>query len=196
MIYAGQVMDLEGSADLEALLAGNEVLGGNFLSRINMDLRETKGWSYGVRGSVNRLQHRMPYLLRAPVQTDKTGDAIAALKKHFTEFVSGKGVTPEELARTINGRVRELPGSFETSSSVLSQMQQDVLYGRPSDYVEKLADRYRSFDAAALDAAVRGAVDPNGFTWVVVGDKARVQPQLQKLRIPLTVIDAPKAAGG
>ncbi len=196
MIYAGQVMDLEGSADLEALFAGNEVLGGNFLSRINMDLRETKGWSYGVRGSVNRLQHRIPYLLRAPVQTDRTADAIVALKKHFTDFVSGKGVTPEELARTINGRIRELPGSFETSGAVLSQMQQDVLYGRPADYVESLADRYRGFDAAALDSAVRGAVDPDGFTWVVVGDKARVLTQLQRLRIPLTVVDAPRAAGG
>ncbi|HWL61480.1 MAG TPA: pitrilysin family protein [Steroidobacteraceae bacterium] len=196
MIYAGQVMDLEGSSDLEALLAGNEVLGGNFLSRINMDLREDKGWSYGVRGSVNRLQHRIPYLLRAPVQTDRTGDAILALKKQFKDFVSGKGVTPEELARTINGRVRELPGSFETSGSVLSQMQQDVLYERPANYVETLAERYRSFDAAALDAAVRGAVDPEGFTWVVVGDKNRVLSQLQRLKIPVTVVDAPKATGG
>jgi predicted Zn-dependent peptidase len=193
MIYAGQVMDLEGSADLEALLAGNEVLGGNFLSRINMDLRETKGWSYGVRGGVNRVQHRTPYVLRAPVQTDKTGDAIAALKKHFTEFVSGKGVTPEELARTINGRIRELPGSFETAASVLGQMQQDVLYERPADYAETLADRYKGFNAAALDSAVRTAVDPAAFTWVVVGDRTQVLPQLRALKIPVTVIDAPAA---
>jgi zinc protease len=193
MIYAGQVLDLDGSDDLEALLAGNEVLGGNFLSRINMDLRETKGWSYGVRGSVNRLQHRMPYLLRAPVQTDRTADSIAALKKHVQEFAGGKGVTPAELARTINGRIRELPGSFETSASVLGQMQQDVLYQRPANYAETLAERYRSFDAAALDGAVRGAIDPNGFTWVVVGDKDRVLPQLRALKLPVSVIEAPAA---
>jgi predicted Zn-dependent peptidase len=132
----------------------------------------------------------MPYLLRAPVQADRTGDAIAALKKHLVQFTGSNGVTPEELARTINGRVRELPGSFETSASVLSQMQQDVLYQRPANYVEMLAERYRGFDAAALDGAVRAAVMPNGFTWVVVGDKTRVLPQLQKLKMPLTVIEA------
>src|SRR5690606_16766504 len=106
MIYAGQVLDRRGSDDLEALLAGNEVLGGGFLSRINMDLREDKGWSYGVRGGVNLAEHRVPYLLRAPVQTDRTGDAIRVLKKHVQDFISGKGVTPVEVARTINGRVR------------------------------------------------------------------------------------------
>jgi predicted Zn-dependent peptidase len=190
MIYAGQVMTLKGSDDLEALLAGNEVLGGNFLSRINMDLRETKGWSYGVRGSVSRLEQRMPYLLRAPVQADRTADAITALKKHLVEFTGSKGVTPAELARTINGRVRELPGSYESSSSVLGQMQQDVLYERPADYVETLAARYRGFDAAALDGAVRSAIIPDAFTGVVVGDKTRVLPQLRKLKMPVTVIEA------
>jgi predicted Zn-dependent peptidase len=190
MIYAGQVMSLQGSDDLEALLAGNEVFGGNFLSRINMDLRETKGWSYGVRGGLTRVSQRMPYVLRAPVQADRTGDAIAALKKHLVEFTSSKGVTPEELARTINGRIRELPGSFETSASVLAQMQQDVLYQRPANYVETLAERYRGFDAAALDGAVRGAIRPGAFTWVVVGDKTRVLSQLQRLKVPVTVIEA------
>ena len=91
VIYAGQVMTLKGSDDLEPLLAGNEVFGGNFLSRINMDLRETKGWSYGVRGSLNRLQQRMPYTLRAPVQADRTGESIAALKRHLMDFTGGKG---------------------------------------------------------------------------------------------------------
>jgi predicted Zn-dependent peptidase len=148
-----------------------------------------------VRGGVNRVQHRTPYVLRAPVQTDKTGAAIAALRKHFTEFVSGKGVTPEELARTINGRIRELPGSFETAASVLGQMQQDVLYERPADYAETLAERYKGFNAAALDTAVRTAVDPAAFTWVVVGDRDQVLPQLRALKMPVTVVDAPAAAG-
>ena len=193
MIYAGQVLDRRGSDDLEALLAGNEVLGGGFLSRINMDLREDKGWSYGVRGGVNLAEHRVPYLLRAPVQTDRTGDAIRVLKKHVQDFISGKGVTPVELARTINGRVRELPGSYETSAAVLGQMQQDVLFQRPPDYVETLAARYRAMDAAALDEAIAGVVDPGKFTWVIVGDKERVLPQLQSLRMPVEVIEAPAA---
>ncbi len=193
MIYAGQVLDRTGADELEALLAGNEVLGGNFLSRINMDLREDKGWSYGVRGGVSLLEYRLPYLLRAPVQTDRTGDSIRVLRQHIRDFVGGNGVTPAELERTINGRVRELPGSYETSAAVLRQMQEDVLFQRPANYVETLAGLYQRMDAATLNEAVRAAIDPDKFTWVVVGDRAQVLPQLQRLRIPVEVIEAPAA---
>jgi predicted Zn-dependent peptidase len=131
------------------------------------------------------------YTIRAPVQTDRTGDSIAALKSHVRDFVGGKGVTPAELSRTVNGSIRELPGSYETSDAVLNQMAQDVLYRRPADYAETLADRYRTMDAAAMDGAIKAAIDPNGFTWVVVGDKARVLPQLRALNMKVEVIDAP-----
>jgi zinc protease len=190
VILAGQVLDKVGSDDLIALLSGNDVLGGNFLSRMNMDLRETRGWSYGVRGGVSQLEQRVLYQIRAPVQADRTGASIAALKTHLKEFTSSKGVTPAELARTINGSVRELPGSYETSAAVLAQMEQDVLFKHAADYAETLAERYRALDARVLDVAVRSTIDPNGFTWVVVGDKAKVLPQLQSLKIPVTVIEA------
>jgi zinc protease len=190
VILAGQVLDKVGSDDLIALLSGNDVLGGNFLSRMNMDLRETRGWSYGVRGGVSQLEQRVLYQIRAPVQADRTGASIAALKTHLKDFTSNKGVTPAELARTINGSVRELPGSYETSAAVLAQMEQDVLFKHAADYAESLAGRYRALDASALDGAVRSAIDPNGFTWVVVGDKTKVLPQLKSLKIPVTVIEA------
>ena len=145
-----------------------------------------------MRGGVTRPEQRVLYQLRAPVQTDRTGESIAVLKQHVRDFVSGKGVTAAELERTINGSIRELPGSFETSDAVLNQMAQDVLYKRPANFAETLADKFRAMDAKALDEAVRAAIDPNGFTWVVVGDKQRVLRQLQKLKMPLTVIDAAK----
>src|SRR3546814_2338677 len=77
----------------------------------------------------------------------KTGAAIAALKTQMKEFLGSKGVTAAELERTVNGSTRELPGSFETSGDVLTEMQRDVLYERPFDYVEGLADKYRALTA-------------------------------------------------
>jgi len=194
VILAGQVLDAKGTDELVTLLAANDVLGGNFLSRMNMDLRETRGWSYGVRGSVNRVQHHVPYILSAPVQADKTGPAIAALKSQMKDFLGGKGVTPAELERTVNGSVRELPGSYETSADVLGQMQRDRLYDRPFDYVEGLADKYRALTATDLDSAARTAIDPDAFTWVVVGDKDKVMGQLEALGMPITVVEAPAAS--
>ncbi|MBK5265402.1 MAG: insulinase family protein, partial [Alphaproteobacteria bacterium] len=194
VILAGQVLNVKGTDDLLKLIAANDVMGGSFLSRMNMDLRETKGWSYGVRGSVNRVQHDVPYILSAPVQADKTGPAIAALKNQMKDFLGTKGVTPAELERTVNGDIRELPGSFETSSDVLGEMQRDVLYDRPFDYVETLANKYRTLTAVDLDAAARAAIDPDAFTWVVVGDKDKIMGQLEALGMPITVVENPSGA--
>lgn len=190
MIVGGQLLDAKGSDDLIDLLSANDIVGGNFLSRINMDLRETKGWSYGVRASVERNEDRAAYIVRAPVQADKTGESIAALRDQFRAFLADKGVTPAELTRTVNGSIRELPGGFETSADVLSQMQRDALFKRPFDYVETLAARYGAQTAPALDAAARKMIDPARFVWVVVGDSAKVLPQLQSLGLPVSVVDS------
>ncbi|MBB6123534.1 M16 family metallopeptidase [Sphingobium subterraneum] len=189
-IVAGQLLDAKGGDDFVDLLAANDILGGNFLSRINMDLRETKGWSYGVQASVQRNEDRAAYIVSAPVQADKTGESIAALRSQMTAFLTDKGVTAEELQRTVNGSIRELPGGFETSSDVLTEMQRDALFQRPFDYVETLADRYRKQTAALLDATARKMIDPSKFVWVVVGDKTQVLPQLKSLGLPITVVDA------
>lgn len=188
VIMAGQVLDLTGDREILDLLSANDVLGGNFLSRINMDLRETKGWSYGVRASISRMLGRMPYLVSAPVQADRTGASIAALREQMQAFLTEKGVTPDELERTITGSIRELPGSFETSGAVLGAMQTNALFKRPDDYYEHLASRYRALGAGDLDRAARAAIDPAKLVWVVVGDAAIVRPQLEGLGLPIETL--------
>jgi predicted Zn-dependent peptidase len=187
-ILAGLVLDRKGTDDNLDLESGAEVVGGSFLSRINMDIRETKGWSYGVRAGLGGTQGRMAYRISAPVQADQTGPAIAAMLADYREFLTNKGVTAEELERTQNGDVRELPGAFETSSAVLQAMQQNDLLGRPDDYYATLAPRVRAQTAKALDDAARAAIDPAQLTWVVVGDAEKVRPQLDALKLPVVVI--------
>ena len=189
VILAGQVTPIDPRGEFAAISGANDVLGGNFLSRINMNLRETKGWSYGVRGTAQLTAHLVPYLISAPVQADRTADSIRELSKDLRAFLGNKGVTEEELSRTIASRINQLPGQFETSDAVLSAMQTNALYGRPDNYYELLADKYRVQTRATLDAALRGALDPNGFVWVVVGDAAKIRPQLAKLRMPIEVME-------
>ena len=188
LILAGELLDAKGTDELVTLLAANDVLGGNFLSRLNMDLRETKGWSYGVNAQVNRVVQTVPYIVSAPVQADKTGPAISAMLADIKDFLGAKGVTEEELARTVNGSIRELPGSFETGGDVLGGMQRNALYGRPDDYYDTLADRYRAMKVADLDKAARGAIDPAKLVWVVVGDAAKVRPQLDAIGLPVETV--------
>jgi len=187
VISGGFVTQVDPRSDVTALQSANDVLGGNFLSRINMDLRETKGWSYGVRGSLPLSENAVPYIVSAPVQADRTGDSIQALRDNFASFLRDKGVSDEELQRTIANNVNALPGRFETSDAVLTAMQNNALYGRPDDYYEQLAQRYRGQTRQSLDQAARAAINPNQFVWVVVGDAAKVRPQLARLNLPIEV---------
>jgi len=189
VIVGGFVTNMRGSDDLVAFGAANTVLGDDFLSRLNTDLRETRGWSYGVRGYLTPRVERSPYLVSAPVQADQTGPAIAALRDDITQFLGPKGVTPQEFARVISGNVAELPARYETSGAVLGQMQADALYGRPFDYVESLAGRYARLTPPLLDQAARAVIDPAKMSWIVVGDKARIGGQLPALGLPVTEID-------
>jgi zinc protease len=197
VILGGVVTPFKGRDDLVDIISANDILGGNFLSRINMDLRETKGWSYGVKGWVQRGVEAVPYLISAPVQADRTGDSLMALMTNVREFLGSRGVTEEELARTVRNNVRSLPGSFETSAAVLNGIQTNVLYGRPDNYYEMLADIYQAQTQERLNAAARRAIDPDNFVWVVVGEAAKVGPQLAKLGLPVEVREAsPEAVPG
>jgi predicted Zn-dependent peptidase len=190
VISGGQITPIDPKGDILAVSSANDVLGGDFLSRINMDLREAKGWSYGVNGNFALREHAVPYVVNAPVQADRTGESIAALQSQFSGFLGAKGVTPEELARVTANSINELPGRFETSTAVLSAMMSNDLLGRPDNYYETLATRYRSQTPAAVDQAIRAAVSDRGFVWLVVGDAAKVRPQLVKLGLPIEVVQA------
>lgn len=187
LIYGGAVLPVSGTDDLLTLNSANSILGSDFLSRINADLRETKGWSYGVRGNVTALEHRVPYIVNAPVQANRTGESVAALIAQYDRFLEVDGVTPQELERTINGNTRQLAGGYETSAQILGALRSNALYGRPDDYQTTIASRTRALTAAQMDEAARQVIHPDQFVWVVVGDAAIVRPQLEALGLPLEV---------
>ena len=190
VIYAGSVLPVSGTDDTLTLIAGNEVLGGNFLARINQEIRERRGWSYGLSGQVALRENRAPYIINAPVQADRTGDSIRVLIEQINAFNSTNGVTPAEHTRTINGNIRQLPGAYETAASILGALRSNDLYDRPDDYWERVASRYRAMSAGQMDAATRAMIDPTRFVWVVVGDASVVRPQLEGLGMQVEVVAA------
>ena len=195
LVLAGVVLDAKGSDDLLTLRAANEIFGGDFLSRINMDLRETKGWSYGVGSQIAGAEDRVPFILFAPVQTNQTGPSIKVLIDQLNDFNGAKPVTPDELQRTIRGNVLELPGSYEQSAAVLGQMQADRLNKRPFTYAETIADKYEALTTQQLNDEMRAKIDPAKIIWLVVGDAAKVRPQLETLGLPIeNMAEAAKSA--
>ncbi|RYG07160.1 MAG: insulinase family protein, partial [Caulobacteraceae bacterium] len=156
-------------------------------SRINQDIRETRGWSYGLGGNSQNLEHQVPYLISAPVQSNRTGESIQVLIEQYRAFLSDRGVTPAERERIINANMRQLPGQFETSQAVLGALRSNALFERPDDYWETLGPRYAELTPARLDAEARRLLGQANFTWVVVGDAATVRPQLEALGLPVEV---------
>lgn len=185
IILGAVVLPISGRDDFVSFNAANEVIGNGFLSRINQDIRETRGWSYGLNGRVTFAEQRSPYLITAPVQSNRTGESVAVLIDQYRHFLSDKGVTAAERERVINGNIRQIPGGFETAASLLNAMRTNALYGRPDDFYETLASRYEALTAAQMDAEARRIIKDSDFVWVVVGDAKSVKPQLEKLGLPI-----------
>ena len=185
---------LKGTQDLLPVNTANDALGGSFLGRINMDLREGKHWSYGVQGRFAQAEFAAPYIISAPVQANQTGPSIAALRGDLNAYVSTEPMSQTEFDRAITGAVRELSGRFETSGAVLNAMQANDLYKRPDDYYATITTRYRALTLPQLNGALQGALDPKRAIWVVVGDAKTVKPQLDTLGLPVEVVPAAAVA--
>ena len=185
-ITGAQITPLDaGDPAFVAFGSANKSLGGDFLARLNMNLRETKGWSYGVRGGPQARENAVIYAISGGVQADRTGDSLAEMLRETKEFLTIKGVTSEELERNIASDVGSLPGRFETSAAVLGAMQGNALFGRPDNYQETLASIYTAQTPETLDAIARASIDGDKFVWVVVGDAEKVRAQLEPLGLPI-----------
>ncbi len=187
MIIAGEVLPVRGLDDPLALTTANDVLGGSASSRLISDLREAKSWAYYAGSAMLTVREAMPFIVIAPVQTDKTGDSIKAAMGDIGSFLSTSGITNDELQRTVNNQVRSLPGSLETSASLLIALMSLEEYHHPDRYYINLPARYRAMTPADLNRAARAAVDPSKLVWVVVGDAIKVRPQLEGLGLPVVM---------
>ena len=190
VIYAGRVLPLDGPAPgLESLDLANEVLGNGFLSRLNMIIREEKGWSYGARSGVDSPAGPRLFSVSTAVQSDRTADSIQLILDTAAEFANGtRGVDETEFARVTDGNIRGLPNRFETNFQVLGALIENDRLGRPDDYYTNLPATYRAIDQAAINAAAARYLGPDNLTIVVVGDRNEIDPQLERLNLPTTYL--------
>ena len=190
-ILAGQVARSSIGMDIWNFLLANDVLGGQFSSRLNADLREDKHWAYGAFSGANGAVGQQPWFAVAPVQIDKTADALAEMHTVIADFVTGKvPATADELAKVKENEVRSLPGSYETSNGVLGQISGMIAYRRPDNYVELKPGIINGVTLDALRAAA-GEIHPDSLTWVVIGDLSKIEAPVRALNLgEVSVIDA------
>lgn len=191
IIFAGNLMPPPAAETQAAINAMNEVLGGTFGSRLNMDLRENKHWSYGAGSEILDVSGQRPFVAVAPVQTDRTEQSVAELNQQIRAFLSNQPVTPQELAHIQTDETLSLPGSLETLDDVGNSLLRMIEFHWPDNYYDTMADRIRALGSSDLDAAARAVIHPDNFIWVIVGDLAKIEPGVRKLDLgQIHIIDA------
>jgi predicted Zn-dependent peptidase len=169
----------------------NSAFGGIFSSRLNMNLREDKHWAYGAFSFFRDALGQRPYMLYAPVQTDKTAESAAEMLKEVKDLVGDRPLSTAEIAKIKDSDVRSLPGAYETVGSVLGALEDNAEYGRPDDYVATLKQRTEAQTDADVRAAANEIVKPDALTWVIVGDLSKIEQPVRDLKLgDVTVVDA------
>ncbi len=193
VLLAARVLPIRGNqGGLEALDLANEVIGDGFLSRLNMDLREDKGWTYGIRSGLTGGVGPRAFTVFTPVQSDRTADSITAILGNLSAFPAIKGVDATELQRVTEGNIRGLPNRFETNAQVLGAVLGNQLFGRPADYQTQLPAIYRAIDANKIDAAARQYLGAENLVIVVVGDRKQIDEQISGLGMAVEYLEADK----
>jgi zinc protease len=170
------------SPDHVPLEVMNNVLGGLFSSRINLNLREQHGYSYGASSGFSFRRGPGPFSVDASVRADATADAVSEVFREF-DRMRNEPVTPAELSLAKDSWQRSLAGFFETSAQSVSSIAQLYMYGLPPDYYVSLPAHIASIDTEQVQRVARQYLDPAHMTVVVVGDRRKVEPGLAALKL-------------
>ncbi|HYC32227.1 MAG TPA: pitrilysin family protein [Gemmatimonadales bacterium] len=191
LILAGNLAPPKANPAEPSIETMNTVLGGEFTSRINMNLREDKHWSYGSFTFFRNARGQRPFVVYAPVQTDKTAEALTELAKELRGIVGAQPATPDELQRAVASLTLTLPGAWETMDALSGSLGDIVTYGLDDRYFDTYADRIRAQTVDSVTAAARLAVAPDRLVWVVVGDRAKIESSIRALDLgEIRLIDA------
>ncbi len=190
IIFAGNVAPAPGNNEI-AIDSMNEIIGGSFTSRVNMNLREDKGWAYGAFTFIWNARGQRPYIAYAPVQTDRTMESMAEIRKELVNYLGEEPATEEELAKIKDNNTLSLPGRWETAAAVLRDIGEIVNLELPDDHWDTYANEVRSVSLQDVSTAADQVIKPDNLIWVVVGDRAKIEEQIRSLEFgPITALDS------
>ena len=181
-IRIGQVGAARKSPDYFPLLVFNAILGGAFTSRLNLNLREENGFTYGVRSHFAFRRNPGPFTVSTAVESAVTADAVRESMTEVAELVE-EGPTEEEVAAAKDYIAGVFPLRFETMSQVAGRISELFVYGLPDDYHATYRARVREVTPEEVAGAARRRIRPRAMTIVVVGDARRIRPPLEKLAL-------------
>ncbi|HEU0153651.1 MAG TPA: pitrilysin family protein [Arenimonas sp.] len=183
VIVAAHLAPPSGQSEDLALETVMRNFGGMATSRLNRNLRLEKHWSYGAYGGLNGARGPRTFVVNAPVQTDKTREAILEVKKEIEGVAGARPLAGEEYDSILRSQVARLPGRYETLDSLVSAALDMVNTGRDPAYYANYARDLAALDADALNAAATDVVRPDQLTWVIVGDLDQIEAGIRALEL-------------
>jgi len=183
LIIAGNVAPPKANPEEVSIQTMNGVLGSDFSSRVNMNLREDKHWAYGAYTFFRDARGQRPFVAYAPVQTDKTKEALVELDKELRGITKDRPIQPDELRRAQASLTLTLPGSWETMAALAGAIDDIVTFGLDDRYYDTFAEKVRAQTVQSLTAAAAAVVHPDQLVWVVVGDRSKIEPGLRDLKL-------------
>jgi zinc protease len=182
-IFGGLLAPPRNDPDAIPIQIVNNVFGGTFSARINMNLREDKHWSYGSFAAMPAARGQRPYFSVAPVQTDKTKESLSELVKEYHDITGGKPIDASELGREQGNATLGLPGSFETVQQLSGAYSQIIQYGLPEDYFNTFTQKVLALNPESANAVAKKLIQPDHVVWVVVGDMSKVEQGIRDLNL-------------
>jgi zinc protease len=183
VIFGAQLGPPRNDPDAIPLQLVNDIFGGTFSSRINMNLREDKHWSYGVGSALPAARGQRPYLSFSPVQTDKTKESVAELVKEYKQIGREKPISEKELKDEQSNATLAMPGQFETVQQLSGAYSQILQYGLPEDYFNTFTQKATSLTPEGANEIAKKFIQPEHLIWVIVGDMSKVEAGVRELNL-------------
>lgn len=161
----------------------NRIVGGEFTSRINMNLREDKHWAYGAFSFLIDAKGQSMFVGYAPVQTDKSAESAKELKRELEEYITTKTATPEEFIKVQSNAILQLPGGWETNAAVIAALEEQVKYNRGKNYWPEYANKIRTLTVEDIRNAAKKVIKPAETTWLIVGDRKKIEKSVRDLNL-------------
>ncbi|HSK74811.1 MAG TPA: insulinase family protein, partial [Pyrinomonadaceae bacterium] len=190
VVSIGHVGVDRSSPDYFPLQVMNSILGGQFTSRINLNLREDKGYTYGARSSFSMRRGAGPFTASSDIDTKVTKEAVAEFMKELTGIRGGVPVTQKELDYSKQSLIRRFPSGFETVGQISNQLSTLVTYGLPDSYYNDYISKINAVTLADVNRVASKYLSPDKMAIVVVGDRKVIEPGLKQLGYEIAFIDA------
>src|SRR5688500_14022431 len=169
------------SADYFPILVLNHILGGQFISRVNLNLRENKGYTYGARTLFDYRHGAGPFAATAGVQTAVTKESVNEFLKELRGIRGEIPVTEEELGNAKRGLTLGYPRGFETPAQIAARLSDVAVYGLPANYFDNYVANIERVTLADINRVAKSSIDPNRLAILVVGDRKVIEPSLREL---------------